>query len=386
MLTIVFTSGLSLLLLALVTRDTWRLTLIPALRAAEAVPHAPFVSLLIPARNEAMRIERCLDGALAQTYPAYEVIVVDDGSTDATPQILSSYAAQDYRLRVIHGEALPAGWIGKCYACQQAANQAQGAWLLFLDADTAPQPGLVTALIDHAERHELDMLTLFPFMEFGSFWERVIMPPFLALINAVFPPERQNAPDVRPEEIVANGQCILVRANAYRAIGGHAAVHGEVLEDVQLAQALRKSGARTGVASGQPFLRVRMYTNGAEVVEGLAKNAIAGARSGGGRALWGGLRQFLLAFGAQWLLLDSLWLFVMQQQFLAWIVLLHGIIVLIVVLSFWALLLRRLYRQPVAYALLWPLGMLCYGCIALWALWRIWSRRGVTWKGRAYAG
>lgn len=386
MLTILFTSGLSLLLLALVARDAWRLTLIPTLRSARATPDAPLVSLLIPARNEATRIERCLDGALAQTYPAYEVIVVDDNSTDTTPQILARYAAQDGRLRVVRGAALPTDWIGKCYACQQAADKASGAWLLFLDADTAPQPRLLAALLDHAERHELDMLTLFPFMEFGSFWERVIMPPFLALINAVFPPERQNAPDVRPEEIVANGQCILVRADAYHAIGGHAAVRGEVLEDVQLAQALRKSGARTGVASGQAFLRVRMYTNGAEVIEGLAKNAIAGARSGGGRALWGGLRQFLLAFGAQWLLLDSLWLFVTQQQVLAWIVLLHSIVVLIILFSFWALLLRRLYRQPIGYALLWPLGMLCYGCIALWALWRIWSRRGVTWKGRAYAG
>lgn len=378
-------STLTVLIMGLIVRDVWRLGLLPHLRETPPV-ETPLVSILIPARNEAGSIGRCLDGALAQIYAHYEVIVVDDNSHDATPQILSSYAAHSSRLRTLTGKALPAGWVGKCHACQQAADVASGEWLLFLDADTVPQPGLVAALIVHAQRRNLDMLTIFPFLELGSFWERVIMPPFAALIVAVFPPERQNAPDVRPQEVVANGQCILVRADAYHAIGGHSAVRAEVLEDVRLGQALRANGARIGSASGIDFLRVRMYTNGGEVFSGLTKNAIAGFRSGGLRALWGGLRQFLVAFAPLWLLTFGGWLLATSGGPLAWSIFLHGLVVALVTLGFWALLLRRLYALPAHYALLWPLGMLAYGTITLWALWRVMSGRGVVWKGRAYAG
>src|SRR5262245_56492997 len=142
MFTLVLTSGLTLLLLTLLARDVWRLHIIPQLRPGVVPATGPLVSLLIPARDEAARIARCLEGALSQTYPCYEVIVVDDGSSDATPEILAHYAAIHERLRIIQGAPLPPGWMGKCHACQQAAGAAGGAWLLFLDADTAPQPGL----------------------------------------------------------------------------------------------------------------------------------------------------------------------------------------------------------------------------------------------------
>jgi hypothetical protein len=129
-----------------------------------------------------------------------------------------------------------------------------------------------------------------------------------------------------------------------------------------------------------------MYTSGAEVIEGLSKNAVAGLRTGGGRAAWGGLRQFVLAFAPLWLLAYGLWLLAAQGGLLAWLVLLQAALALAAALAFWALLLRQLYHQPSAYALLWPLGMLCYGLIALRAAWLVATGRGVTWKGRAYTG
>ena len=380
-LTLIVTAAL----LALLWQDVRRLTITPALLPADAPPDPLLVSILIPARNEAASIGRCLAGALAQSYSHYEVIVVDDGSTDATLQILTGLAAEHGRLRVLRGRPLPPGWAGKCNACQQAADAARGRWLLFLDADTAPAPGLVAALMMHAERHGQDMLTIFPFLELGSFWERVVLPPFLALITAVFPPERQNAPDVRPDEVAANGQCILLRRSAYVGIGGHAAVRGEVLEDMRLAQALRAAGFRTGSASGLPFLRVRMYRNGREVLEGLTKNAVAGFRAGGGRSAWGGARVFLLALAPFNLLVLGAAL-ALEGQPEAWAVLVAGGALALGALWFWALLLRTLYRQPAPWALLWPLGTLCYGAIAVRAAWRVWSGRGVEWKGRVYEG
>jgi hypothetical protein len=375
--------AVALALLALLLQDLRRLRATPALLPAQPPPDAPLVSILIPARNEAATIGRCLAGALAQACPRYEVIVVDDGSADATPQILAGLAAQHERLQVLRGRPLPPGWAGKCNACQQAADAARGEWLLFLDADTAPEPGLAAALVAHAERRGQDLLTIFPFLELGSFWERMVLPPFLALITAVFPPERQNAPDVRPAEVAANGQCILVRRAAYASIGGHGAVRGEVLEDMRLAQALRAAGYRTGTADGKAFLRVRMYTSGREVLAGLTKNAVAGFRAGGGRSLWGGARVFLLALAPFNLLAVGAALLALGRAE-AWAPLLAGGIVALAALLFWALLLRTLYQQPAWRALLWPLGTLCYGAIAARAAWLVWSGRGVEWKGRTY--
>lgn len=384
---LILTSTVALLLILGFAHEFVRLQLMPRL-ASPATPGAavPRISVIIPARNEAHTIGRCLDGLLAQTYPAYEVLVVDDASTDATPAILADYARRHPRLRVLTGTDLPPEWTGKAHACQQAASVADGQWLLFLDADTVPQPGLLAALATHTHRYGLDMLTLFPFVELRSFWERLILPPFQAIIRATFPYERLNDPAVRPGEVVANGQCIFVRRAAYEAIGGHSAVRAEVLEDVYLAQTLRTAGFRTGAVEGMRYLAVRMYTCRRDVVEGLTKNAVAGYCSNRGRAAWAGVRQFFLALAPGWLLLSGAGLVLAYGDALAWAVLLQGALIALIAGTFWRVLLGRLYALPWGYALLWPVGLVAYGIIALHSLWRVASKRGVIWKGRTYAG
>lgn len=379
-------SGITLLTLFTFLRDAARMRLVPRLgQPMDPGATGPFVSLLIPARNEERNIKRCLDGALTQSYPAYEVIVVDDGSTDGTAIILAEYAARFPRLRVVAGRSLPPGWAGKPNACQQAAEHARGTWLLFLDADTAPAPGLVAALVAHTESRQLDMLTIMPFLELGSFWERVIMPVFLALIAIIFPFERMSDDDIRPEDVLANGQCIFVRREAYAAINGHEAVRDEVLEDVHLAQALRRAGFRLGCAEGMSLLRVRMYTSGAEVVAGLLKNAAAGYRSSN-RSMIAMLRLFIQAFVPLLLVATGLFLVMGQAEVPGWAIAAHGLLLFLVALSFWATLLRKMYALPWYYALLWPFGVLCYASIGAWGLWRVQSGQGVIWKGRTYAG
>lgn len=391
---ILFTSIPTLVLLAVFAQEYLRLRTAPHLAAKPARddndPAHPseHISVLIPARNEAHTIGRCLDGLVQQTFPHYEVIVVDDASTDTTPAILADYAAHHAQVRVVHSTPLPPGWTGKCYACQQAAHAADthSTWLLFLDADTAPQPALLEALLDYAHRTQADMVTLFPFQELGSFWERLIIPPFLTLVQAVFPFERLNAPDASPDDVMANGQCILVRQDAYHAIGGHGAVRGAVLDDVRLAQTLRAAGFRTVAAMGLHALRVRMYTSGRGLLEGLTKNAVAGFRSGGPRSASAGVRQFALVIAPLLLLAVGGLLLAVRGDVLAWAVLLHGLVVLLAALVVWGARLRHTYALPVGYALLWPVGMLSYGMITVWSLWNIRSGRGVMWKGRTYAG
>jgi len=382
------TSAASLGVLALVAHEYLRLHTLPHLPppTGNTRREGALVSLLIPARNEARTIGRCLDGALHQTYHPYEVVVVDDSSTDATAHIAQRYAANNPHVHVIQGQPLPPGWAGKCHACQQASSVAQGAWLLFLDADTVPQPALVAALVAHAQRQGYDLLTLFPFLELGTFWERVILPPFQTLIQAVFPLARVNAPDVRPEDVMANGQCILVRRAAYEAIGGHAAVRGAVLDDVLLAQAVRRAGFRPGAVMGLDYLRVRMYTNGREVVEGLTKNAVAGFTSGGWRSIVAGARLFSLALVPLCMVGVGGALVALRGDVLAWAILVHGAVLIGVEWYWWVTLLRRLYALPWRYALLWQFGLISYGMIALRSLWSIRSGRGVVWKGRIYAG
>ncbi len=371
-------------LLLMIVHDARRFGRVPHLMTPDHPPHSPLISILIPARNEERNIGRCVRAALAQSYPQIEVIVVDDGSTDRTGAILAGSA--DPRLRVLSGRPLPPGWVGKCNACQQLSDAASGTWLLFLDADTVAEPDLAAALLTSAIARRLDLLTIFPFLELGTFWERVILPPFAALIMALFPIEAMERPTVRPDQVLANGQCIFVRREAYVQAGGHTAVCGEVLEDVRLAQVIRAAGYRVGIAEGMGYLRVRMYTSGREVVAGLMKNAAAGYRSGGGRSLWAMSRLVLTAFGPLWMIVVGLAGLMLGETGVAWAALTGGGLALLASLSLRSILYRRLYRQPIAYGLLWPGGLLCYMMIAGVGMWRVRSGRGVTWKGRTYTG
>ncbi len=379
---------LALLVISGHLREYRAMRALPHLLPPPALPNpAPQISVIIPARNEAGCIARCLDGVLTQHYPSYEVIVVDDHSTDATPSILARYAAWHPRLRVVAGAGLPTGWTGKAWACQQGAQVARGVWLVFLDADTFAQPDLLGALLHNALCTGRDVVSVFPFLELGSFWERLLLPPFRAMIYAAYPHQRIAAADAQASEVMANGQCILVRQSVYAAIGGHAAVKSDVLEDVWLARHLHDAGAQVAAVQGGALVQVRMYTSGGEVVQGLTKNASAGFRSAGGRAVLAGVRQFALALLPLWLLLLTLF-FVVQSglQPAALVALLSCGVAF--ALAFWlrTLLLFEMYRLPWHYTLLWPLGMAIYGVIVARSAWLVASGHGVLWKGRTYAG
>jgi chlorobactene glucosyltransferase len=370
-------------------RELWTIQHRPSIPLITYVPQAHNltgrVALLVPARDEAHTIARCLDGALAQTYPQLEILVLDDHSTDGTAAILAGYMP-DSRLRVLQGEALPNGWTGKCYACQQLAAAATGEWLLFIDADTAPQPGLVASLVAYAEQQQCDLLSIWPFLELGSFWEKAILPAFYALIALVYPLPRVNAPDARPSAVLANGQCLLIRRSAYEAIGGHGAVRSEVLEDVQLAQQMRKRGYRVHLAHGSALLRVRMYRNGPEVLAGLTKNAAAGYRSGGGRSFFAA-NQLLLAINLPFWFLGLAWLARRRGKHATGTLLMaYGTGLFALAWRAWGERLHRLHGLPRHEAWRYPLGVTSYLLIALRAMWQVARGKGVVWKGRRYEG
>lgn len=383
MLPALFALGMGLISLILMIRDARALRRLPYITPVALPTPVPSVSVVIPARNEAHTIATVLKGVLAQTYPAFSVTVVNDHSTDDTGNILADLAQANQRLQVLNGQDLPAGWTGKCWACWQAANATDGEWLLFLDADTKPQPPMIAAAMAHAVHHNLDLVTLMPFMELGTFWEKAILPAFLSMIQAAFPVDKVNTPG--SGVVLANGQFILVRRAVYERAGGHATVYDRVLEDVELAQAVVRVGGHMQVVVGRDLLHVRMYTTGGEVREGLTKNAIAGLQNGGMRSTWAGVRQILVALVPPALLLGAAW-----ANWCRWprwprlIVNSTTVVVNTFAAWSWGTFMRRLYHLPRRTAALFPLGLLCYMLIAADAAWRIWRGKGVWWKGRQY--
>ncbi len=382
-LVIVFVSALCTWL---ILRD-WRIARqLPALSESPP-PSAERVVVIIPARNEEANIARCLEGALGQMHENYEVIVVDDQSTDATPRIVQTYQVRHFdRLRMVPARPLPPGWVGKCNACLHGASQTdrREEWLLFLDADTAPQPDLIRSMVAFAGAHQLDVLSALPLNVLPTWSEKLILPIFYQFAFTAFPLRLMLRKDAPPRSVMANGQCLLIRRAAYWAVGGHEAVKDKVLEDIELAQALRRVGFRVGIALGFSHIRVRMYRNLAEIAQGLGKHAVAGRKASGLRAFWAVARLSLTLLVPMALALASAVMCLAEPTPLHLAALLSSLMALGAQWLFWAQRYRAWYGLPRRMAPLAPVGWLMYLFIVMRSTLKVWLRRGVRWKERVY--
>ena len=345
----------------------------PDLALAPSVDGIP-VSIIIPARNESAIIETVVRSILASQYTSFELLVVDDRSTDDTAAKVAAIAATEPRLRLIDGAELPAGWLGKPWACHQGAAAATGRYLLFTDADTEHAPALLGHAIGAMERDGPDLLTLITHQRCVTFWERIIMPQILVPLGFRYPPSRVNRA-TKPHQLVANGQFILVRRTAYDEIGGHAAVQGEVVEDLALAQTFLRAGKRLRLMFGDTLIATRMYRTLGELVEGWSKNLYLGTRQSAGN------RPLLRAF-APWSLVLALLFWLLPFLALGTGVAPEAAKVAIgVSLLFWAMIAFGM-QIPIRYALGYPLGALMAIGITLRSIGR--GARRVEWRGRTY--
>lgn len=234
----------------------------------------PKVSILVPARDEAHNIGHCVRACLASDWPRLELVVVDDGSTDGTAEVARAAAGDDPRLHLVAGTPRPPGWAGKAWACRRAAGEATGELLLFVDADVRIHPATVRALVGALQARKLGLVSAFGTWELHSFWERALIPTIGWFIRGATDLDRVNKPG-RPEAF-ANGQLILVDRAAYESVDGHGAVKDQILDDVRLAQAVKRRGHGTGLYVAPWSFRVRLYRSFSEIFWGYAKNLYEG--------------------------------------------------------------------------------------------------------------
>jgi chlorobactene glucosyltransferase len=200
----------------------------------------PLVSAIIPAKDEEGTLADCLRTVCAQSYPRLEILVVDDRSTDATPEIARRFAEADPRVRVITIKELPGGWTGKTHGLQAAATQARGQWFWFIDSDTRHEPYSLSIVMEYARTEGASMASVLPEMRCETFWERVVQPLAGVVLMQSFPLPFVN--NDRMKLAFANGQYILITREAYEAVGGHTAVRDKFVEDIYLASRVKESG------------------------------------------------------------------------------------------------------------------------------------------------
>lgn len=345
----------------------------PRLRRA-APAQIPQVSVLIPARNEADIIGETVVRLLRQCYPHYEVVVLDDGSSDGTAEQAYAAAGGDLRLRVASGEPLPAGWVGKNWACHQLAGQARGEILIFTDADVSWEPEALPALIDAMHHTRAATFTVWPTQQTYTWGERLVVPMMMfAIISYLLEICVRYIP--WPVFAAANGQCLAFRREAYRQIGGHAAVRSNIVEDVGLAWATKRQGLRLVMAEGNHLVSGHMYHSWPQVRDGFAKNILAGH---GGQPLL-----LFLSAVFHW------WLFLLPWVWLAFGGVLHvgpswpwfPLVLIGLGLGVRALSAAAAHQRLVD-ALWLPVSTLLMTAIAARSLWWHYRHGGPQWKGR----
>lgn len=350
---------------------------------SEIAPADPtLVSVIVPARNEAHNIARCVTSILSTTYPSLELVVVDDSSTDGTADVARRAAAGDQRAHIVRNPPLPEGWFGKQWACATGAKVSRGTILQFTDADTVHSPDLVTRSVNAMRRTEADLFSVAGRQELGGFWEKVIQPQIFTVLSMRYGGTESVNRSTRVSSKIANGQCIFVKRASYDAIGGHGSVRSSVAEDLLLAQRFFAARKRVVLMLGIDQLSTRMYASLAEIINGWRKNVFAGGLDAVPFGRMGQtifplvllvppllellpvLALVLAAFGMATGSTSLLWAAISCLATLAW----------------WVVVYINAGESPL-YALVYPLGALMLLYIFATAVIR---GRRVTWKGRTY--
>ncbi|MGB4773995.1 MAG: glycosyltransferase family 2 protein [Daejeonella sp.] len=322
-----------------------------------------FVSILIPARNEEENIIALLKSIRDQNYKEVEVIVLDDGSTDNTFHLCQTFSANDDRFKIIQGQDLPGGWLGKNFACYQLAKIAKGKYLLFLDADETIADGLIHNAIHRMKTYNLSLLSLFTNQVMLSIGERLVIPMMhFLLLNLL--PLRLVQLTKNPAFSAASGQFMLFEARNYHAKQWHEQVKNKVVEDVEIMKLVKGYGFNAEALLANGYISCRMYKSYSEAINGFSKNLLAGFNNN----IWG-LFLYLIPvisgpFAIAWFLGNNLFFFALSL-----IILSRMMISLLSGQNAWL------------NVILHPLQMLSLVIISVISIKKHFSKT-ITWKGR----
>ena len=336
----------------------------------------PFLSVCVPARNEERDIRACLTSLLNQDYPHFEVIAVDDHSTDATGNIIASLVGEFPNLVHLKGRELPSGWLGKPFALHQAVAQAKGEILIFTDADPVFQPHALASAVYAMTTKDLDMLTLMPGTVFGSFWERAVQPVVFAFIGALSRFQKINSPDHKTA--MGFGAFIMVKKQVYENIGGHEGIKDEVLEDVMLAKNAKRAGSKLLAADGRSIFSIRMYHSLEEIWTGWRKNIFIALKKSVVRTCY--YIFVILGFLVTPYLVLS-WNIFAETGIMATGIALTTLF-LTLATSIQLCVELRIHRR---YAFLFPLGAFIMAAIMLNSMFQVLIKKQTEWRGRKYS-
>ncbi|MES2766698.1 MAG: glycosyltransferase [Bacteroidota bacterium] len=339
---------------------------------------APKISVLIPARNEEFPIRRLVESLLKQDYPNYEIIVLNDNSTDKTGEILDKLLkTSNGLLKVINGSELPPGWVGKNWACHQLFKAASGELLLFTDADTWYEREALSSSVNFLKENSVDFFSVIPFHEMKTWGENVAL-PFLHFQFVAYLPNELMMKSQNIKFSAANGQFMFFKRSVYQAIGGHETVKNNIVEDIFLARLLKTRGYKIALANAIDIVGCRMYRSFDEVFKGFSKNFFAAMK----------YNIFLMAA----FLLHLVALYIAPLFFLIialfkndfsitsfWLPLAHLIMAGII-----RYLVSVQFRMPRWQALLQPASAFMTMLIGINSVRWAFSKRGSEWKGRTY--
>jgi chlorobactene glucosyltransferase len=337
----------------------------------------PLISVLIPARDEENNIGACLESLRLQDYPNFEVLVLDDNSQDGTATVISKLAAKDSRIKLLNGSPLPDDWAGKPFACYQLAKQASGDWLLFVDADTVHDPGMLRSVMATALTMKVSLLSGFPRQLTDSLPQKMTVPLIYFFIMSWAPLwwiHRSKA--MRPS--VAIGQFLLFSRDEYWRIGGHKVVQSRILEDIWMGIEVSRHGGRHVAIDLSSQVSCNMYPTAGAMWRGLVRCIYSVSA----------LSPVLLLF-----LVPVAWLFYMGPFFWLWngffvantSVIWRGMVVLqVAIIIFMRWLIDRRFKESPISAWLHPIGISHIFIMAVYAFLRWLTGAGVTWKERVY--
>jgi len=345
---------------------------------AEVPSPAPLISMLIPARDEEVNIANCLESLQTQDYPNFEILVLDDNSSDNTAAIVERFAARDSRIQLLRGEPLPEDWTGKSFACYQLAKQARGSWLLFVDADTTHTPSMLRSALAQALKLNSSLLSGFPRQLAASLPQKIAIPVLYFVIFSWLPLwwlQRSR----EPKPSLAIGQFLLFPREKYWSIGGHEAVKSRILEDVWLGIEVSRRGGRQVSVDLSPAVSCHMYHNVGAMLEGFIKwiySVLAFSPAALVIMMSAAYFFFLLPFYSLW---RELFVVVAPTGLRTIIISQVGIIL------FMRWLVDSRFKEPVISVFLHPFGLSFLFVAGFCAIFRRAVGAGVRWKERIYS-